>query len=122
MYCEVYEELFRSLPDHPQRSVSKPVRGRRVQQLLMLLTPFLGPQKTLLEIGCGDAELSAAAAAKVGRSYALDVTAALIEGKTLPENLEFVLTSGTEIGLPDASIDVALSDQLESECESYSCK
>jgi SAM-dependent methyltransferase len=112
VYCEVYEELFRSLPDHPQRAVTKPVRERRVQQLLMLLMPLLGPQKTLLEIGCGDAELSSAVAPKVKRSYALDVTAALIEGKTLPENLEFVLTSGTEIGLPDASIDVALSDQL----------
>jgi SAM-dependent methyltransferase len=112
VYCEVYEELFRSLPDHPQHAVTKAVRERRIKQLLILLAPLLGPHKTLLEIGCGDAELSSAAAPKVERSYALDVTDALFRGKTLPGNVEFVLTSGTEIALPDESIDVAVSDQL----------
>jgi SAM-dependent methyltransferase len=112
VYREVYGELFRSLPDHPQRAMTKAARARRVRQLLTLLAPILGTQKTLLELGCGDAELSSAAAPSVLRSYALDVTDALIEGKTPPTNLEFVLTSGTEIELPDESIDIVLSDQL----------
>lgn len=58
-YSEVYSELFRSLPDHPQRSgVKKNERPRHIEKLAARLSSFFGGGKTFLEIGCGDAALS----------------------------------------------------------------
>ena len=112
VYSEVYAELFRDLPDHPQAIEKTATRARRVHTLLALLIPLLGRDKTFLEVGCGDAVLSAAIAPYAARSYALDVTDALIDRSTMPQNLDCLITSGTEIPLPERSIDVALSDQL----------
>jgi SAM-dependent methyltransferase len=112
VYTEVYSELFRSLSDHPQRAENKAGRQRRVRRLLARLMPILGGDKTFLEIGCGDAVMSAIVAAHVAHSYALDVTDALIDRSGIPKNLAVLISNGIEIPLPDRSIDVALSDQL----------
>src|SRR5258707_447409 len=62
VYNEVYSELFRALPDHPQTVEMNTGRKRRARGLLTRLMPFLGRDKTFLEIGCGDAVLSRMAA------------------------------------------------------------
>lgn len=112
VYTQVYGELFRSLPDHPQKFDDGAARVRRVRRLISRLRPFLSRNKTFMEIGCGDAVLSHEIASHVGHCYAVDVTDALIDRLAVPVNLEVVLTKGVHIPLPDNSVDIALSDQL----------
>ena len=111
-YSESYSELFSRLPDHPQKSVPKHHRQRRIHVVLKTLFPFFGHDKAFLEVGCGDAALSCVVAPHVARAYALDVTDALIDHAALPRNLTVLLSTGTEIPLPECSVDVVLSDQL----------
>jgi SAM-dependent methyltransferase len=112
VYPEVYDELFRSLPDHPQQADHNAGRERRVQRLLARLMPNLGRNKVFLEIGCGDAAMSKTVSGYVAHSYAVDVTDALIDRLTLPRNFTILISDGINIRLPDESIDIALSDQL----------
>jgi SAM-dependent methyltransferase len=112
VYTRVYGELFRSLPDHPQKFEDGAVRVRHTRRLITRLQRFLGKEKTFMEIGCGDAVLSIQVAPHVKRSYAVDVTDELIDRTKLPANMEIVLTEGVHIPLPDNSVDVAMSDQL----------
>jgi ubiquinone/menaquinone biosynthesis C-methylase UbiE len=113
IYTKVYNELFGELVDHPQKVAGDDVvRERRVRRLSGYLRPFLSRDQQFLEIGCGDALLSMMVAAQVGHAYALDVTDVLIEQSSVPKNLSFLKTTGTEIPLDASSIDFAVSDQL----------
>ena len=97
VYTQVYGELFRSLPDHPQKfddGAARVRRVRRVRRLISRRRPFLSRNKTFMEIGCGDAVLSHEIASHVGHCYAVDVTDALIDRLAVPVNLEVVLTEG----------------------------
>jgi len=60
VYSEVYAELFRSLPDHSQHTAARDKGGIGVE--LEYTFPLLHSNAALLEIGCGDAELSFASA------------------------------------------------------------
>jgi SAM-dependent methyltransferase len=112
VYAEVYSELFQSVPEHPQlRAEMQAARRRHIRSVWRRLYRRL-KNKTFLEIGCGDAAVAAALAPHTTRTYALDVTDALIDRFTLPTNLDVLLTTGTEIPLADSVIDFAFSDQL----------
>jgi SAM-dependent methyltransferase len=111
VYTAVYTELFTSLPDHPQRAE----RGHDADDVRMQirkLDPFLTPDSTFLEIGCGDSSLTFAAARRVAMAYGVDVTDALVDFAVAPPNFKLLKTSGIEIPLPDASIDLAYSHQF----------
>lgn len=111
VYTEVYAELFKSLPDHPQHTVDRAAGDGQAGQDLRYL--HLSAKNTIfLEIGCGDAELSFAAAGIVQRAYGLDVTDELVKHERAPKNFHFLKTSGTNIDLPDGSVDIAYSNQL----------
>ena len=112
VYAKVYEELFASLPDHPMVANRREPDGTKVSKSLKLLSPYLSATTRFLEIGCGDAALTFAAAGIVDTAYGLDVTDALIDYSSAPENFKFARTSGVEIPLPTASVDFAYSDQL----------
>jgi SAM-dependent methyltransferase len=112
VYNDVYCDIFRALPDHPQAVEKNGDRARHVSRLLARLMPLLGKDKNFLEIGCGDGALSSAVAPHVAHGYALDVTDVLVDPATVPTNMELLITAGGAIPLPDSSIDVALSDQL----------
>jgi SAM-dependent methyltransferase len=116
VYTDVYAELFRMLPDHPQHIGSHLDPSDdipdRIRLDLKYLQTFLSPDTVFLEIGCGDAEMSYAVANLVRSAYGLDVTDALIEYGRSPGNFRFVKTACTNIDLPDHSVDVAFSNQL----------
>ncbi len=112
LYTAVYKMLFASLPDHPQLSRPPADKARRVASQLAFLAPYLDGQTTYLEVGCGDATLTFAVAAKIAAAYGLDVTPELIDTAGAPGNFRFVPTDGTTIPLPDSSIDLAYSNQL----------
>jgi SAM-dependent methyltransferase len=110
LYGTVYQQLFDSLPDHPQRRPRD--NPQRVDAQLRLIIRHLEPGSAFLEIGCGNAALAFAAAENVATAYGLDVTDALIDVSAMPKNFAFIQTAGIEIPLPDGAVDFAYSYQF----------
>ena len=114
LYSSVYEELFRRVAHHPQltRKVSAVKQVERIGQRMALLAPWVTPQTTFLEVGAGDCTLSFALAEKVAHVYAIDVSAAITQTATRPENFTLALSDGTSIPVREGHITVAYSNQL----------
>jgi ubiquinone/menaquinone biosynthesis C-methylase UbiE len=110
-YTEVYKRLFASLPDHPQQDPN-PGHSARVDAQLREIKRHIAPGAIFLELGCGDAALGFAAAGKVSTVYGLDVTDALVDFASAPQNFRFLHSSGTNVPLPAATVDFAYSNQL----------
>lgn len=111
MYTKVYNELFQSLPDHPQQA-SRQGSGTRKDAELRCISPHLQPQNVLIEVGCGDGALGMAAAKRVRKAYGVDVTDTLIDYNVAPPNFRFLRTSGIDIPLAAEEADFAYSNQL----------
>jgi len=112
LYRDCYEELFRTVQDHPQLANKFDNEAEHVRRRLHFLLPMLRSDATLLEIGAGDCRLSIAAAPHVRKVIALDVSPAIMARSDLPANVEPCLSDGTSIPLPPGSVDIAYSDQL----------
>lgn len=112
VYSEVYSELFASLPDHPQHAAERAGQSHRVAGQLDMLLPLLNGGRRYLELGCGDAAVTFAMSGHVRQAFGLDVTDALIDLKSAPENFRFLKTDGVHIPLPSASVDLVYSNQL----------
>ena len=117
LYREVYDELFRRVPHHPQlRAAQEPEtagrRRRSVEQQLRFLRRYLAPGKTFMEIGAGDCALALRVAAFASRVYALDVSDQITRGARRPPNFELLLTEGARVPVAPGVVDVALSNQL----------
>jgi SAM-dependent methyltransferase len=114
LYSSLYDELFRRIPHHSQLidKVSPQQRAARISLQLRFLDRFLGPGATLLEIGAGDCALSLHVAPRVRKVYALDVSACITQGISLPDNFELILSDGVSVPVPDGAITVAYSNQL----------
>lgn len=109
VYGEVYSELFRSLPDHPQ---NKKRAGNDCGPQWHPLEPLLSGKDSFLEIGCGDGALSFLAARTTKNVFAADVTSELIDLAVKPSNVRFLKTDGIHFDIPEGTIDVAYSNQL----------
>ena len=117
LYGEVYDELFRRVPHHPQlRAASDPERHRRrsrsVEHQLAFLRPYLRPGMSFMEVGAGDCALALRVAEFAGRVIALDVSDQITRGAPRPPNLQVILTEGSRVPVAEASVDVAFSNQL----------
>jgi SAM-dependent methyltransferase len=114
LYTEVYDELFRRVPDHPQLALKRDAdaRGRHVAERLALLQNYLHPGTTYLELGPGDCSLAREIAKRVKTVYGVDVSREIAGDVVLPDNLELIISDGSSIPVPDNSIDLAYSDQL----------
>ena len=114
LYKAVYNELFLSVPDHPQLTMAHDQRAaeRETARQFGIIRPFLTRDSTVLEIGAGSCHLSIELAKHVRYVYALDVSDE-IAGKTeLPLNCRLVLCDGMTVPLEANSVDVAYSNQL----------
>jgi SAM-dependent methyltransferase len=111
LYGKLYDRLFASLPDHPQRTGRKAVRAELIDAQLALLQPFLSPNSTYVEIGCGDALLTKAVATHVEAAFGVDVTERLVETDR-PNSFQFALSDGINIPLSDNTADLVYSNQL----------
>jgi len=114
LYTEVYDELFRRVPDHPQLSLKQDAKARQdnVNQRLTILKKFLTARATYLEIGPGDCSLAIEVAKLARKVYAVDVSSEITKEVELPENVELIISDGSSIPVPQSSIDLAYSDQL----------
>lgn len=112
LYGEVYDELFRRVPDHPQLTNGPAVREGDMRWQLRLLGRFLESGMSFLEVGAGDCRLSLAMAPRAQRVVALDVSEEIASAVRRPDNFELVISDGRRVPLPDSSVDLAYSNQL----------
>src|SRR5688572_1255610 len=112
LYTEVYDELFRRVPDHPQLSQNPAQRAHQVSERLALLHNYLKPTSTYLELGPGTCSLAIEVASRVRKVYAVDVSGEITKAIALPPNLELIISDGSSVPVPADSIDIAYSDQL----------
>lgn len=114
LYTEVYDELFKRVPDHPQLTLKHDVLTRQddLNHRLALLGKHLRRDLTYLEIGPGDCSLAIEVARLVQKVYAVDVSHEITKEIQLPDNVELIISDGSSIPVPNNSIDVAYSDQL----------
>ena len=116
-YAAVYDELFRSIPHHPQILARASgdfaaQRRRSVEYQWSFLKRFVGAADVFMEVGAGDCALSTRAAATARHVYAVDVSDEITRGAGRPANLEVRLTAGAAIPLPNGAVQVAFSNQL----------
>ncbi|ASC70764.1 putative S-adenosylmethionine-dependent methyltransferase [Halomicronema hongdechloris C2206] len=116
LYTTLYDELFRRVPHHSQRSrkatdFTRYLINQRVD-LITHFNPSSQGKSTLLDIGCGDGHLVKAASPHFQTVYALDVSAEIVKQTQLPDNATLVLSNGVDIPVPAASVDTAFSHQL----------
>ena len=114
LYPAVYTELFRSVPDHPAhtRKIDAAATAANVEQQRRLLDRFLSPETRFLEIGAGDASLALSVANDVAEVCAIDVADQFPPGERPPNCRFLVIADGCRFPLPDASVDVAYSNQV----------
>lgn len=114
VYSEVYDELFRLVPGHPQlaRRDDAAASHRELSNKMRLLGRFLGSETDFIEIGAGDCVLSRRVSRSVRSVVAIDVSAEVGDRSDPPGNFRFVITDGRRIPVPDESADLVYSNQL----------
>jgi SAM-dependent methyltransferase len=114
LYSTLYDELYRRLPLHPQKSrkVDRARQLRKTSKRLRLLKKFLTPETVFLELGPGDCDLSIEVAKQVKRVYAIDVSDEITRTAEKPDNLELIISDGSSVELSAGSVDLAYSNQL----------
>ena len=112
VYGEVYDELFRCIPDHPQLSIDPAQRNQQVLARLRFVSRFLNKDSCLMEIGAGDCAFSINAAHLIRLGIVVDVSEVIVSVAAGLEKLEIVITDGVSLPVEGGSVDVAYSDQL----------
>ena len=114
LYAELYNELFKSVPDHPQVTAhtTPEATASETARQFGILCPFLTKDSIVLEIGAGGCHLSQEVARHVRQVYALDVSDEIATRTILPANCKLVLSDGLTVPVPEGSVDVAYSNQL----------
>lgn len=114
LYSSVYEELYSSVPDHPQL-IRKSLPAKRLESIeasMKLLRSFLNKNTDYLEIGPGDCGL-AFEVSKIAKTVcAIDVSETITYVSDPPDNFKLIISDGTSINLPRGTIDVAYSHHL----------
>jgi ubiquinone/menaquinone biosynthesis C-methylase UbiE len=113
LYSQVYDELFRRVPKHPQLTKQNTaLRQSQLQGHIRLLRPHLTPDTVFLEVGAGDCALPLLVAPMVRMAYGLDVSNELIKGLPVSDRFQVLLAKGLEVPLPDESVDLVFSYQV----------
>jgi SAM-dependent methyltransferase len=112
LYTAVYDELFRTVEDHPQHTVKHDDDTTKIDRQLKLVRPLVKPTDVFLEIGAGDCKLSMGIAPHVKRVIAIDVSPEIVTTKGLPGNVEVMISDGTSIPVEPESTDFIYSNQL----------
>jgi len=114
LYTELYNELFRRFPQHPQfiNKESPEHRARRTREAMSLLGRFLSKDQTFMEVGPGDCVLSFHVARQVKFVYGVDVSSEITRSAVTPPNFHLYISDGTSIPADPASVDVVYSNQL----------
>ena len=114
LYTALYDELYRRVPYHPQLVQKRSVESQRraIAAQMRVLSRFLSPDDTFLELGPGDCLLSFEVAKRVKKVYAIDVSTEITRNARKPGNFELIISDGSSVDVPPESVNVAYSNQL----------
>lgn len=114
LYSKLYDELYERVPHHPQltRKDDSESRKRSVAAQVKIISRFLTPESTFLELGPGDCMVSFEVGKRVRKVYAIDVSDEITKSYGQPPNFELILSDGSSIDVPSGSVNVAYSNQL----------
>jgi len=119
MYGGLYDELYRSIDDHPlltRKSQAAEEEGagppKAVLTQLKFLRNFLTPDTKFLEVGAGSCLLSLEVAKQVKEVYAVDVSQEMTKRSSFPANFHLVLFDGCRVPQGVGGIRVAYSHQV----------
>ena len=114
LFAELYDELFRRVPDHPRltRRDTEEYSRRAVAARMNILRPHLAGVKTFMEIAPGDCRLAYEMCQHVERVIALDISDQSGGQQNAPKNFHFETYDGYTLNLPDNSVDLAFSYQF----------
>ena len=113
MYSQVYDELFRRVPKHPQLTGQNTAdHERKVQALLRLVHPYLTPETVFMEMGAGDCALPRVVAPLVSKAYGLEVSEVLTSKLPKSDRFEVLISKNCDVPLSDDTVDLAFSYQV----------
>jgi SAM-dependent methyltransferase len=114
LYSELYDELFRRVPNHPQLTikVSPETSQSRIKLQMDLLGRFVQSDSSFLEVGPGDCALCFHIARQVRFVHGVDVSDEVTKCDRPPANFALSLSNGTSIPVAPGTIDLAYSNQL----------
>ena len=114
LYTELYEELYRRVPNHPQLTQKQSLKKQQkaVEKQMLILEKLLDKSKSFLEVGPGDCALAFHVANYVHQVYAVDVSKTITESANTPENFELLISDGCDIPVANNSVDFVYSNQL----------
>ena len=113
LYREVYDEAYRTIPNHPTRRGDPAARARHVASLLALLRPYLRADADFVEIGPGHGcALSLEVCNHVRHVTAIDVSDEISHVESHPPNFEHVIYDGIDIARPPGSANIVFSNQV----------
>lgn len=116
LYSEVYDELYRRVPDHPMlvaKEEQSRIRQVSVGRKLSMLRRYLKRDTVFLEIGAGDCLMSIQVAQRVAKVIAVEVSSVISDSSVLPPNMTIRIIDGpADIPADPGSVDVVFSDQL----------
>jgi cyclopropane fatty-acyl-phospholipid synthase-like methyltransferase len=112
LYTQVYDELFRRVPNHPQLSADPISRRKETLNQVSMLRHFLKPGMVFLEVGAGDLALSIEASKHVKEAYAVEASEQVTTHTEYPDNFHVILSNACDINLPGNSVDYVYSNQF----------
>jgi len=114
LFGQLYEELFRRVPDHPRwtRLGSEDQKRRNVAAQMRLLWEHLHADTTLVEFAPGNCWLSVEAAKTAAQVIAVDISDQSDPRLQKPPNFRHVTYDGYHLDLQDGCADVAYSYQF----------
>lgn len=110
LYTEAYDAIYSQVPYLLPQQIQ--TSHEKMASDLKLLSPYLNKKTVFLEVGPGNCLLSFAVAPRVAKVFAVDVSAEVTKHATAPANFQLVLSNGSDIPVPDGSIDFVFSNQL----------
>jgi 2-polyprenyl-3-methyl-5-hydroxy-6-metoxy-1,4-benzoquinol methylase len=115
LYTELYDELFRCIPHHPQLTGRASMEARKAaaeRQVRFLCALSSDPKPVFLEVGPGDCLISLSMANHAAHVYAADVSSEITNHIRPPQNFSLVLSDGSSVDVQNESVDIAFSNQL----------
>ncbi len=110
LYNEVYDEIYSKVPYLLPLTIK--TSKEKLSSDLKMLKPYLNKETVFLEVGPGNCIFAFAVSAYVKQVYAVDVSNEVTKKSNPPKNFELIISDGTDIPLPPASVDFVYSNQL----------
>ncbi|HRI02319.1 MAG TPA: class I SAM-dependent methyltransferase [Pyrinomonadaceae bacterium] len=113
LYTAAYDELFTKLPHHPLiQPQSQDEHQRQLKKHVRNLAGFVDKDTVFVEVGPGDCSVSLEVAKVAKQVFAIDVSNEVTKNADAPTNFQLIISNGSDIPIPPATIDIVYSDQL----------